>query len=161
MIEVSLSWFEVEMAAFVGVRRRIEAAFRQERRDLQAAPNEIEPSSNWQTHVEGAIGEYAVAKALHRHWSGSINTYHVGGDVGMVQVRTRSRHGYELIVRPRDRDNDYFVLVTGLAPKFRIQGWIRGADAKQASWLRDYGEHGEAFFVPAAALRPFAREAAA
>jgi hypothetical protein len=155
VIVVELDWWEVEMAAIVGVRRRVEAEFREGRRDLYAAPNEVEPSSNWRTHIEGAIGELAFAKALGRYWNGSINTYRRGGDVGAVQVRTRSRHSYELNVRTHDRDEDYFVLLTGQAPRLCLRGWIRGADAKRSEWLKDHGGHGAAYFVPQAALHPF------
>jgi hypothetical protein len=155
MIVVELSWFEVEMAAIVGVRRRVEAEFREGRHDLYATPDEVEPSSNWQTQIEGAIGELAFAKALGRNWNGSINTYRRGGDVGAVQVRTRSRHSYELNVRTHDRDEDYFVLLTGQAPKLCLRGWIRGADAKRADWLKDHGGHGAAYFVPHSELHSF------
>lgn len=161
MIEVTLDWFEVEMAAGVGVRRRVEAAWRQGRRDLYAVPGEAEPSSNWQTHLEGAIGELAFAKAMGRYWNGSVNTFRQNGDVGDVQIRARSLHHYDLIVRTHDRDGDYFVLLTGITPSFRVQGYILGANAKRPEWLKDHGGHGNAYFVPQSALTPLTPKAVA
>jgi hypothetical protein len=155
VIVVTLDWFEIEMAAIVGVRRRVEARWRQGRVDLHPVPGEVVPSSNWETHVEGTIGEFVVAKALGRNWNGSINTYKVGGDVGPAQVRTRSDHEAKLIVRPRDRSTDYFVLVTGWAPTYHVHGWMLGADAKQERWLEDPGGRGAAYFVPQSELHPF------
>jgi hypothetical protein len=154
VIVVTLDWFEVEMAAIVGVRRRVEARWRQGRTDLHSVPGEAVPSSNWETHVEGTVAELAYAKARGRFWNGSINTYRKGGDVGDVQIRMRTRHDGRLIVRPSDRDSDYFVLVTGWAPTYRVHGWMLGADAKQERWLENPGGQGEAFFVPQSELHP-------
>lgn len=145
------------MAAGVGVRRQIEA-FRAGRQDQHGATSaEVGGRGRgWHLHIEGAAGEMAVAKALNRHWSASVNTFKVGGDVGRVQVRTRSRHDYELIVRPEERDTDAFILVTGIAPAFRVHGWCYGREAKREEWRQNHGGHGAAFFVPASALRTIA-----
>lgn len=151
MIAVTLTWFELEMAAIVAVRRHVEA-LRQTRPDRYGAAGDAD---GWQLHLEGAFGELAFAKALGRYWDGSINTFHDGGDVGVVQVRTRSRSDYDLIVRDADRDGDYFVLVVGRSPSYTVVGYILGADAKQPKWSKDHGGHGAAFFVPQSELRQF------
>lgn len=148
-MDVSLSWPEVAMACRIGVTRHIAAL----RRDLPDRHG-IDRDDGWRAHIEGACGEMAFAKAVDRYWCGSINTFRAGGDVGDIQVRTRSRHDYELIVRASDRDGDAFVLVTGAAPNFRVRGWIRGAAAKNAQWIREHGGRAAAYFVPHAALRP-------
>lgn len=150
MIEVTLTGFELSLAAPVGVRRHIDCLVNG-RRQAAAA---VDPVGNWQQEVEGACGELAVAKVLGRYWSGSVNTFKMGGDVGDVQVRTRSRHEYDLIVRDRDRDADWFVLVTGTAPRYRVHGYIQGEAAKQPHYRKNFGGHGEAFFVPQADLTP-------
>mgnify|MGYP006300474069 CR=1 FL=1 len=83
-----------------------------------------------------------------------MGTFKTGGDVGEIQVRTRSRHDYELLIRPQDRDEDTFVLLTGVAPSFRAHGWIQGQDAKKKEWLQTYGGRPPAYFVPQKDLRP-------
>lgn len=143
----TLTWFELWQASQVGCRRHIEA--------VQAGfGNGAIPEQNWTLHVEGAGAEMAAAKAFDWYWSGSVNTFK-DADIGRrVQVRWRSKPDYELIVRPRDRDEDFFVLVRGRAPQYEVYGGILGRDAKRDEWLRDYGGRPPAFFVPDSALCP-------
>jgi len=146
-MRVSLEWFEVSRAALVGVSRNVEAL----RKGLQnhMATNE----KDWHIHILGALGECAFAKAMGRYWSGSVNTFKHGGDVGLVQVRTRSKHHYDLIVREGDSDDDVFVLVTGGPSEFEIHGCMRGKDAKRPEFRQNYGNYGEAYFVPKSRLQ--------
>lgn len=148
-MRVTLEWFEVSRAALVGVSRNVEAL----RKGLQNARPTSE--SEWHIHILGALGECAFAKATNRYWNGSVNTFKAGGDVGEnIQIRTRSKPFYDLIVRDGDRDEDVFVLVTGGPNEFAIRGWIPAADAKQDQYRKDYGGYGQAYFVPQAELRP-------
>jgi len=106
----------------------------------------------WSEHIEGACGEMAVAKHLGIYWDGSVNTFHQC-DLPGLQVRTRSRHDYDLIVRPSDRDDDIFVLVTGKCPHYTIHGWIAGRDAKKQEYEAAHGGRPTAYFVPRSALQ--------
>lgn len=155
---VVLTWAELEIAAAVGTRRNIESLRDGNKPHRLLGGHEDLPG--WQGHIEGAAGESAVAKFLNRYWSGSVNTFKTGGDVGDVQVRTRSRHNFELIVRPKDRDEDWFVLVTGLAPVFLVHGCLRGGDAKRPEWSATHGGGAPAWFVPQSEMRPFQQAAA-
>jgi hypothetical protein len=147
---VVLTPAELRMAAMIGVERHFEA--------LKAGlPNRhgARPEMAWSLHIEGAAGEMVVAKVLGVHWEGTINTYKHGGDIGSaLQVRTRSRHDFDLIVRKDDRDEDEFVLVTGVAPRYQVHGYIRGRRAKDARWLQEHGGREAAYFVPKAELEP-------
>jgi hypothetical protein len=145
MIDVELTSAEVVTAAMVGVYRHVQALF------AGYKPNAgfRDPDKAWHIHIEGACGEMAVAKAMKMFWSASVGTFKEGGDVGCLQVRTRSRIDYDLFVRPRDDPDSIFVLVIGNAPKFRVVGWIYGRDARQEKYLKDYGERSApAWFVP-------------
>ncbi len=150
LMKILLAQHEIEMAAQVGLRRQLEAL----QRNLPDRHG-YNGRDGWTVHIEGAAGELAVAKTLGRFWNGSVNTFHNGGDVGKIQVRTRSKDDYDLIVREDDRDGDYFVLVTGCIPSFEVRGWILGTDAKRPEWLQTHGGREAAYFVPAAALTPF------
>jgi hypothetical protein len=146
-MKVSLEWFEVSRAALVGVSRNVEAL----RKGLQNSRPTKE--NEWHIHILGALGECAFAKATGRYWSGSVNTFKSGGDIGKnIQVRTRSLHCYDLIVREGDKDEDVFVLVTGGPNDYEIRGWMGATEAKQDKYRANYGQYGEAFFVPAADL---------
>lgn len=143
MIEVTLTDYELAMASNAACLRNIAALKR-------GYESKIGNLQHWQNHVEGACGEVAVAKVTGKYWGGSVNTFKSGGDIDSTgwEVRTRSDHDYDLIVRESDPDGRVFVLVTGQSPSYRIWGWIKSEDAKQEWWRKDYGGHGSAFFVP-------------
>jgi hypothetical protein len=151
-MNIKLTAHELMQAVTVGGMRQISAL-------MNKLPDKHGfDGPGWSEHIEGFCGELAVAKAINCYCSGSVNTFKVGGDLGeKIQVRTRSKHSYELIVRPGDRDDDVFVLVTGRSPDFVVRGWIAGRDAKRDDWKKTHGGRDEAFFVPQAALEPMAR----
>lgn len=150
MIEVTLTPAELQHAAHIGAMRHIEALM-EGRPSKYAAKRAKYP---WGLHIEGACGELAAAKALDLHWTGPVNNFKEADIGDRIQVRTRSKHTHDLIVRWSDNDEHWFVLVTGTAPSFRVHGAILGRTAKCKKWLRDYGGHGPAFFVPKEVLRP-------
>lgn len=147
MTPVTLNSYELAQAGTTGLLRNIAA--------LKRGYKNKNETANWQNHVEGACGEVAVAKLLGKYWGGSVNTFKEGGDLDATgwEVRTRSSHHYDLIIRKDDADDRVFILVTGNAPEYRVHGWILAADGKQPKWLKDYGGHGDAYFVPKDALR--------
>lgn len=150
MIRVSLEWYEVRLAAQVGVERNVQSI--KDGRTPSAAFSTKDGA--WEIHVQGACGELAFAKATNRYWDGSVNRFGNTGDVGPIEVRTRSRHDYDLLVRPGDSDESVFVLVTGLAPHFQVHGWLRGEEAKRRDWLCAFGGRPPAYFVPKSVLNP-------
>ena len=150
-VEVTLTTYELAMAAQVGIRRQLEAI-------EQGLPDKhgIDPVNGWSVHVQGAAGEMAVAKALNVFWGGSFNTFTNSGDVGDLEVRTRAANDrYQLLIRPGDRGDKIFVLVKGLAPNYTIIGWMYGGLAKREEWAHDYGGRGKAYFVPTDELSDF------
>lgn len=146
---VILSWPECAMASDVGRMRQL-AAVKDGRADSHGFDGD-----GWSEHIEGACGECATAKHLNVYWDGSVNTFS-SPDVGKYHVRTRSKHNYELIVRPKDghEDEDVFICVTGRCPEYWVRGWIKAKDAKKPEYLNDHGGRPAAYFVPHAALRP-------
>lgn len=144
---ITLEWFEAQLAASVGVARQLSAL-------RQGLGNRFGyRGAGWDIHVEGAGGEMAAAKALGLYWSGSVDTFKLP-DVGTLQIRTRSRDNYDLIVRPGDADDEAFLLVTGSMPSYLVHGWMLGADAKREEWLKTYAARTPAYFVPQSALHP-------
>lgn len=109
----------------------------------------------WESHIEGACGECAAAKAMRRYWPASVDTYRTGDDVDGLQIRTRSRHDWDLIIRKPDRDDAIFVLVTGrVGGEYRVHGWIVGGDGKRDEYWKTYNDRPPAWFVPQSALHP-------
>jgi hypothetical protein len=146
---VVLTSGEILAAATIGMYRNA-AAMKRGLSDKHG----LEDTWGWSYHIEGACGEAAFAKVMGMYWSAPINTFKRGGDVGAIEVRTRSRHDYELIVREDDSDRATFVLLTGACPRYRVHGWITGAEAKRAEWLQQHGGRESAYFVPQASLSP-------
>ncbi|HWP39514.1 hypothetical protein [Fontivita pretiosa] len=152
---VTLQPYEIQMAAAVGVRRQIEALARG-LPDHHGARHD----SGWQYHIEGACGELALAKFLNLYWDGSVNTFRRPDLGSCIQVRTRTRHDYDLIIRDGDDLRHLFVLVTGSCPHYAIRGYLPGQSVLgRSDWRQSYGGREVAWFVPAAALRPVPRSA--
>lgn len=149
---IALSTAEMYHAAMVGVTRQI-SNLRDRRIDAYGAQKEM----GWQYHIEGACGEKAFAKFCGIYWSGAIGDLKAD-DVGYFQVRTNSRDNGDLILHYNDPDDRIFVLLTGLAPTYTIQGWLWGGEGKNDCWWRESapGKGRSAFFVPQTALRPIA-----
>jgi hypothetical protein len=114
-----------------------------------------QPGEGWNTHIEGAAGELAFAKATGLYWSGNLGNL-AADDVGPFQVRTRSRHEFDLILHDTDPDDRAFVLMTGLLPNYVVRGWIFARDGKLREYWKDPAKGRPAYFVPQAALRPIA-----
>lgn len=147
MTPITLTLAEVAMASEIGRLRQL-AALKAKRADQHGFTGE-----GWSEHIEGACGELAVAKALGRYWDGSINTFQAD-DLPGLQVRTRSAHHYDLLVRPQDKDTALWIHVTGRCPTYVVHGWLPGHEAKRPEYLQTHGGRPPAYFVPASALRP-------
>lgn len=148
--EIHLTPAEMVIATTVAAMRHAEAlhSHRADRHGLRADDDGLAK------HMLGAAGEIAVARLLGRYWGGDVCTFK-RADIGTsVQVRTRSRDDYDLIVRHDDADGDVFILVTGSLSRLTVRGWVYGHEAKRPEYLAPHGGRPEAYFVPQSALRP-------
>jgi len=159
MSEVILTMREVAMGAHCGIMRNIAAMAA----GLEPANgfDEEKGDDPWNIHIEGACGEIGAAKLLNRFWSPSVNTFSAP-DIGKnLQVRTRSRHSYDLYIRPKtetyrgDNPDNYFILMTGKAPRFIIRGYMLARDAQREEWIQTYGGRPPAWFVQQKYLLPW------
>lgn len=105
----------------------------------------------WKTHIEGAVGEFAVAKALGLFWPGVGRLR--APDVGELQVRSTPHPGGRLVIHPGDKDGDAYVLVRGELLRYEVVGWLRAGEGKlDRHWRDPTGKSRSAYFVPAAEL---------
>jgi len=148
---VTLSLAEMLSASNVGVIRRYES-WKNKNKSKHGLSIE---DSGCGIQVEGALGELAVAKAINRYWDMSVNTFKQADIGNNIQVRTRLRHSYDLIIRDDDNPNHVFVLVTGIGPEYIIRGWCYGHEGMKKEYLANHGGYYEAYFVPQDKLRPF------
>jgi hypothetical protein len=106
-------------------------------------------------HYWGVCGEIAYGKARNVYVTLMSGTFKAP-DVGTVQIRTRTKHNYELIIREDDSDSEFFVLVT-VNPRepalFRVYGGIFAHEAKShPEWKQSHGGREPAWFVPQLSL---------
>jgi hypothetical protein len=146
-IPVVLSPGEIMQAAQVGIMRQVKN-LTMGRRDAHGLE-----TPGWSEHVEGACGELVVAKALNIFWAARLGVLY-DGDVAQIEVRTRSRDDYQLLIHQSDHDHRPYVLVRGRCPRFTIAGWAWGFEAKQDKFWKDpTGKQRWAFFMPDELLR--------
>jgi len=147
-IAVKLTWPEVTLAAHAGVMRQVHAL------GSHLADRHGYDGAGWDTHILGALGEMAFCKAFGLYWKPTVNTFK-SPDVGAtIEIRARHRHSHELILRPDDKFERTFVLVTGAPPILRVRGWINGSECQRDEWWAEHGNRPGAWFVAQDALHP-------
>ena len=136
-ITVKLEWYEVSVAVHIAglrhtesMRQGLKDRFGYQGRDLH-------------DNLYGVLGEIAFAKSTDSYFPMSVNTYK-GADVGWNwQVRTvGSNKNRDLIIRPKDKDSHYYVLVEVIRKESYtclIHGWIQGIVGKKEEFLTDFG----------------------
>jgi hypothetical protein len=143
MIAVQLTSSELMLAGVIGSARHT-ASLQRGREDQHGYAGQ----DPWQIHIEGAAGEIAFCKAFGIYWPASVNTFKRADVPPDIQIKTRSKASYDLIVRRND-DPDYrYVLVTGTAPAYQLRGWIWGREARQDEFLAEHGGREAAWFIP-------------
>jgi hypothetical protein len=122
---VKLTWFELKLAAEVGVLRNVES-YKKGLPDKHYTAKE-----NWSTHILGASCELALAKILGIYWDGSVNVFKVP-DVGPYHVRGTYQTQYDPLMNGLklwEKDwkfsTEPFVLVHQVKEGvFQVMGWI-------------------------------------
>ncbi len=107
-------------------------------------------------HLLGAAGEMAVAAHLgmKAHLYKESEAKRGSDDLPGIDIKTRSKHCYDLIVQKNEDPRKKFVLVTIEKQKTLIHGWCYGEEAMQAQYWADPAKGRPAFFVPKEKLRP-------
>lgn len=138
---------EMLLAAQAGVMRQV-----QNIRDGRKHAHGANDASGWQMHIEGAMGEAALAKFLGAYWGGKGQLR--APDVGDVDVRTAAGPNHCLILHESDPDERRFYLLTGGNGRYQVRGSILGRDGKRPEHWKDPVGGRAAYFVPQSALEP-------
>jgi hypothetical protein len=110
-----------------------------------------------EVHLLGAAGEMAVASymGLKEHLYAEREARRGSDDLpGGIDVKTRSKHKYDLLVQRRSDPAKKFVLVTIENQKTLLHGWCYGSEAMDEKYWADPARGRPAYFVPQSALRP-------
>lgn len=152
-VRVTLTAEEWNRACVLGTQRDDEARATGHHHKVKAA--DTSRDYQLQIHIEGVAGEMAFCKAAGVPFPATINTYRDQPDVPPdIEVRTRSKHWHDLIVRTDDNPEYRVVLVTGSRGRYFVRGWILARAARRDEWWQTYGGGPGAWFVPQDALMP-------
>jgi len=143
-MKVCLTSKEVRMCALSGVDRVAESLIENDRGETYGSARN---ASVWSRHIEGACGEYVVAKCTGRFWPGAGEVFdpNIPWDIG---VRTTEWPTGSLILHPDSPDHHTFWLVTGSLGDYTVEGWLYGADGKKDEFWTEKNNNGRpAFFI--------------
>jgi hypothetical protein len=110
-----------------------------------------------EVHLLGAAGEMAVASymGLKEHLYAEREARRGSDDLpGGIDVKTRSKTCYDLIVQKQENPEKRFVLVTIESQKTLLHGWCYGHEAMQERFWADPARGRPAYFVGKEHLRP-------
>lgn len=108
-------------------------------------------------HITGCIGEVAVAKLLGLEEWLFIDESPVAGSAdlpGLIDVKTRPKHGYDMLIQRRDLPEKRYVLATVEHSRAVIPGWLPGHEAMKEQYIKAYQRGRPCYAVPQSALRP-------
>lgn len=137
LIVVQLDDSEWLHAAKVGCQRYIDGRSKDRTPGHGSREREREEDGGgWFWDINGACGEKVVAKWLGVPWDGCFGSLRAN-DAGLLEVRTTTNHDYPLRLHDVDKDDCIYVLVTGVGPTWRIQGFMLGVKGKRQEWFSD------------------------
>ena len=108
-------------------------------------------------HILGAAGEMAVASYLNLkdHLFSNQEAERGSADLpNNIDVKTRSKHYYDLIVQKDEDLNKIYVLVTIENKQTFIHGWIHASDSMKEEYWSDPAKGRAAYFIPKNRLNP-------
>lgn len=114
-------------------------------------------SESFFAHLLGAGGELAVADYLGLREFLYTEQRAKRGSSDLppnIDVKTRSKHYYDLICQLDERPGKVLVLVTMQNKVTLVHGWIKSEDAMRPEWKKDPAGGRPAYFVPQSALLP-------
>ena len=107
-------------------------------------------------HLLGAAGEMAVASYLgmkHELYK-EVEAKRGSDDLPGIDIKTRSKHSYNLIVQKQENPDKKFVLVTIENQQTLLHGWCYGRQAMDVRYWADPAGGRPAFFMPKENLHP-------
>ncbi|CAB5220059.1 hypothetical protein UFOVP231_46 [uncultured Caudovirales phage] len=150
-VVVTLTLVEMLNGANIGVIRHHESVS-----NNRASANvwQEDRRSGLSIHVEGAMGEICAAKVRDKYYEGTVNSFK-GADIGEnIQVRCTNSHNRRLWMFKNDNPDHFYVLVTGVAPTFKVRGWIYGHEGQKEEYLESHNGQREIYYIPTKILRP-------
>jgi hypothetical protein len=162
---VSVTLSDEVLAQVMVFAARIEEANRKRKRKNKQGMT-AKGKESLAKRMMGYAGEAALAQYLGLPPARMSDDWRERPDVLCFDCITTDKAHGALIVTPRDRLDMMKVLVIDRSPVFHICGWYLTGDARleaqrsHSEWWRTEREHGGAWYIPAAFLRPLHDEEA-
>ena len=118
-ILIRLNPEELRIAALGGTERQLKGGLRPKSPEVKYWDQHF-----WQSHIIGAISEYAVSKLLGYEWQWEVRTD--GYDVGTYQIRATENPANRLLVRQKDKPTDKFIFARVHDNRVLLEGWTTG-----------------------------------
>lgn len=101
-------------------------------------------------HIEGVLGEIVLAKAANLEWHETTYTKDEADLADVLEARLRTRHWYELLILPTDKDDRlYFHITKEMGdPDYQMHGFIFGHEGKKREYWKQVTDNAPTFFVP-------------
>ncbi len=138
---ITLDLYEMQSASHLGILRCLESEKHKESwgYNYKGSLNDQIAKS-----ISGAMGEVAASKFLKIKFEYHCN---VGGVPDLIfkdlrlQVRTQlPKNNNSLIIRPKAKPNEFYILVIDEAPKFKILGFVNSTFVLgQEKWKTTFG----------------------
>lgn len=142
MMSTTLTPAEMMMAGTIALRRNITA-----RRKGFRTFNGL----GWDTHIEGALAEIAVAKMLNLWIDPGLDKFGAA-DVGEWHVRSSRHAKAHLRIEQYEKEGKY-LLALGEFDSWRIAGWMDAEEARNEKYLKQMRpDRDPAYWVPAEEL---------
>ena len=157
MQSIILSHRELLVGATLGLQRQLEC--QQSSKSGASSNSNYENKYNavglglWNNSIEGALGEFALAKFLGLYPSG-ITCWNAT-DVGEhYEVRTRPKEFQELFLKKNDKKDKYYILLQGSFGEYNIRGWISALETfTHREWFHNNsGKTSFNYWVPHSSL---------
>ena len=157
---VTLTQREIMLGSIAGLQRQLEClrdskSGRETNSNYESRYNSVGPGGLWNNHIEGSLGEFAVAKYLGLY-PGAI-TGQSETDVGEhYEIRTRPKEYQELFIKKSDKRDKYYILVQGSFGDYTIRGWISAYETfEHPEWFHNNnGKTSQNYWVPHKNLFP-------
>ena len=118
-ILIRLTPEELRIAALGGTERQLKGGLRPKSPEVKYWDQHF-----WQSHIIGAISEYAVSKLLGYEWQWEVRTD--GYDVGTYQIRATENPSNRLLVRQNDKPTEKFIFAKVHDNRVLLEGWTTG-----------------------------------
>jgi hypothetical protein len=151
---VNLSYSEIRRAELIGMMRN-NSNIINKRPHINNQTN-----YSYDRHIQGAASEMALAKKLGIFYYADIDDFPIA-DLSIrgfnIQVRSTTNPKYCLTMydnKDRMKKNQFFFLLIGEIPTFKIMGWMQGIDGMTQKYWKENRDH-SAYFIPQKDLEPY------